>query len=277
MTGRFRNLEVPRADLAERERAEQLNAGRHTAQSMQPAHAGVEIRTGRHHMDEAIEEHRRRHWEPALRLYTRALGDDRRLTAAWVGQVQMLIELGEYHEARVWADKALEIFRNNGDLLAAKAVAHLRDEEFEPAMQASDRAVAAPGSDALRWISRGEVMLKREARRARDCFERAITEPAAIWFDRVAIAWVYLRHEAPAAAAEYARRAVEAQPGHVAPWLALAMSQRDMGMLAQARESYARCLEIEPGYDEARLGLIRASVGPAAGLMARIRGTLRRK
>ena len=31
-----------------------------------------------------------------------------RLTAAWTGQVRMLIELGEFREAKLWADKALE-------------------------------------------------------------------------------------------------------------------------------------------------------------------------
>ena len=39
----------------------------------------------------------------ALQLYTRALGQNRAVIPAWVGQVQMLVELGEYHEARLWA------------------------------------------------------------------------------------------------------------------------------------------------------------------------------
>ena len=35
----------------------------------------------------------------------------------------MLIELAEYREAKIWADKALERFPHEPELLAAKAVA----------------------------------------------------------------------------------------------------------------------------------------------------------
>jgi Flp pilus assembly protein TadD len=44
----------------------------------------------------------------------------------WTGQVRMLIELKEFHEAKLWADKALEKFPNEPELLAAKAVALAR-------------------------------------------------------------------------------------------------------------------------------------------------------
>jgi len=62
-------------------------------------------------------------FEQALRSYAKVLEFNPKNPAAWVGQVRMLIELGEFHEAKLWADKALEIFPEEPELLAAKAVA----------------------------------------------------------------------------------------------------------------------------------------------------------
>jgi len=60
-------------------------------------------------------------FEHALRAYARVLEYNSQNPAAWTGQVRMLIELGEFHEAKVWADKALERFAHEPELLAAKA------------------------------------------------------------------------------------------------------------------------------------------------------------
>src|SRR5579871_5803430 len=62
-------------------------------------------------------------FEKALRDYAKVLEHNPHNPAAWSGQVRMLIELGEFHEARLWADKALERFPRDPHLLAAKAVA----------------------------------------------------------------------------------------------------------------------------------------------------------
>jgi Flp pilus assembly protein TadD len=57
----------------------------------------------------------------ALRAYAKVLEFNPRNPVAWTGQVRMLIELKEFHEAKLWADKALEKFPNEPELLAAKA------------------------------------------------------------------------------------------------------------------------------------------------------------
>ena len=62
-------------------------------------------------------------FESGLRLYSKVLEFNPNNVAAWGGQVRMLIELGEFREARLWADKALERFPHEPELLAAKAVA----------------------------------------------------------------------------------------------------------------------------------------------------------
>ncbi len=56
---------------------------------------------------QAGEERRQGHYENALRLYSRSLEIDRSLVEGWVGQVQMLVALGEYPEASLWGAKAL--------------------------------------------------------------------------------------------------------------------------------------------------------------------------
>ena len=49
-------------------------------------------------------------YELALRNFSRSLEQNPAQFEGWFGQVRMLIELGEYEEALLWADKALELF-----------------------------------------------------------------------------------------------------------------------------------------------------------------------
>src|SRR5437660_7583062 len=80
-------------------------------------------------------------FESALRLYSKVLEYNPRNIAAWTGQVRMLIELNECKEARLWADKALERFPHDPELLAAKAVALARSGDVEGAISFSDAAI----------------------------------------------------------------------------------------------------------------------------------------
>src|SRR5271166_5398920 len=72
-------------------------------------------------------------FESALRLYSKVLEFNPQNTTAWSGQVRMLIELDEYREAKLWADKALERFPRDPELLAAKAVALARSGDLQGA------------------------------------------------------------------------------------------------------------------------------------------------
>src|SRR4051794_14082720 len=85
-------------------------------------------------------------FEEALRAYAKVLEFDPDCASAWTGQVRMLIELGEVKEAKLWADKALELFPEEPELLAAKAVALARGGDTQAALTFSDAAVAAHGN-----------------------------------------------------------------------------------------------------------------------------------
>ena len=71
---------------------------------------GEEIRDEHYFYDQAMRFWLAGEFELALRNYSRALEKNNAFFLAWLGQVLMLIELGEYHEATIWSDKAMELF-----------------------------------------------------------------------------------------------------------------------------------------------------------------------
>jgi len=225
----------------------------------QPRQAGVAQPSAAQYLTMADEEYRWGRFEPALQLYTRCLEEDRRTIAAWVGQVQMLVQLGENREARMWSDKAMEIFRNNGELLAAKAQACARLGDRLAAYACSDASMQVEGSSPWRWEVRGEVLLERGENLHESCFKKALAENSANWFDRVIAARVYLFYRKAGLAFEYARQASELRPDSGYAWFVLGDAQRMLGLASAACASYARCLELRPDYAEAKAALTGAS------------------
>ena len=251
MTERFRRLEIrqPEHDPA----AEQ-----------QARTSGTEVRTAQGDLQLAVESYRLGRFETALHMYTRALREDRGLTQAWVGQVQMLVQLDEFSEARLWADKSLEVFTNNGELLAAKSQACARMRDHRAAMACSDASLQAPGSSPARWQARGEALLAKDPRRTRDCFERSLADRGADWFDRVIVARIYLYYRRAAAGLEYAQAALKLKPSHVYCWYVVGQCQEEIAWFDQAAESYERCAELSDEFPEARTALeaVRSRTGP---------------
>jgi tetratricopeptide (TPR) repeat protein len=243
MTGRFANLEFDDRERDERkEVATSRDRHRDDKELLRAAH----------------ELYRWGRFEPALRLYTRCLEANRTVVPAWVGQVQMLVQLNEHHEARVWSDKALEIFRNNGELLAAKGQACARLHDHKAAMACSDGSVQVPGSSPWRWIVRGEVLLAHEQKHFEDCFRKALLDPLADWFDRIVIARIYRHYGRPSNALAYLKEALEGQASHGYVWFETGLCQMDLGLIAAARDSFERCLSLRPDYREARVEMARS-------------------
>jgi tetratricopeptide (TPR) repeat protein len=261
MAGRFANLEFNE----KREENIELRS---------PAQVGVRAASDApDHLARAIEEHRWGHYETALRYFTRSLEVDRRLIPAWVGQVQMLVALREYHEAKVWSDKALELFRGNPDLLASKSQACIRMHDMRGAYAASDGAMQGSGSSPWRWQVRGELLLADGKRQYDQCFAKALAEQNADWFDRVIIARMLLFHRRLVIAADYFKQAVALEIGHACAWLELGQCQAALGMAGPARTSIGRALDLRPDMLEARRALDSCeSVSFLRGLFRRLRG-----
>jgi tetratricopeptide (TPR) repeat protein len=197
------------------------------------------------------DDHRRRGlYENSLRYFSRALEFDRSLLAGWVGQVQMLVLLGEFPEAELWAKKSLELFKGQGDLMAGRAQALARIGDKTQAMELADAALRQEGSSAYRWMVRGELLVATRDDVDRHCFDKAIQEDGD-WLVPLEIALIYLYHEQPSKAHLRARQAVEKAPDRFYTWFIQGQCEQALGFDRQARQSYERCLELSPRHVEA--------------------------
>src|SRR5258707_11940122 len=168
-------------------------------------------------------------FESALRLYSKVLEFNPQNAPAWTGQVRMLIELGEFREAKLWADKALERFPGEPELLAAKAVALGRSGDLQGALAFSDASIEERGDTPYIWLARGDVLLAREEARADYWFEKALLLAPRDWFTAWLAAPIPFYYDRFAVAFKMIQRAVELNAGHFLLWLQLGQCQRALG------------------------------------------------
>jgi tetratricopeptide (TPR) repeat protein len=184
-------------------------------------------------------------YELALKYYSRALELDKSLVCGWLGQVQMLVFLDEFKEAELWARKSLEMFPNNGDLLAGRSHALCRMGDMKRALAACDGALQQGGQSAYRWLVRGEIMVAQKEQTDGPCFDKAQLLDAD-WLVPLEIALIYLYYRTPAKALPRARRAVEAASDHAYVWYVQGLCQAALGMNPAACGSYRHCLQLSP-------------------------------
>ena len=216
------------------------------------------------HMRAADEQFQMGRFEQALRLYSRALEGNPNLDSAWVGQVRMLIEMGELKEARVWADRALEIFPGHGELLAAKGVVAARLGDRTKSIEFSDAAAASrEAGRSYVWLARGEVLLATRRKNVDFVLEKALSL-ARDWFTTLLVARIYYFYRHYARALVHAREAVEANMLSPFAWLVQGNCQEALAMSIPARDSYTQALTLDPDYEAARVAL--GTVRPAGAL-----------
>jgi len=216
--------------------------------------AAADVRDEQHWLKQADRQRRQGHHETALRMYSRALEDNKAVIAAWVGQVQMLVLLGEYPEAELWARKALEVFKNHPDLLAGRAQAFGRLGDKRQAMGACDQALSQPGESAYRWVVRGELMLINKESIDRHCFDKAAAADPD-WLVQAEIGLLLMHHKQPAKALPRFRAAIEAEPESPFLWMKRADCERALGLADATAESLRRVLDLAPGHPEAKMAL----------------------
>jgi tetratricopeptide (TPR) repeat protein len=211
-------------------------------------------------------------FESALRLFSKVHEYNPKNVAAWTGQVRMLIELNECKEAKLWADKALERFPNEPELLAAKAVALARQGDLQGALSFSDAAMEERGDTPYVWLARGDVMLARKERRADYCFEKAMLLAPRDWF----VAWLGARirfyYQQFAMALKLLQQAVSWKADHFLLWLELGLCQKALGLVGPARDSLGLARQLNPQCSEISLHLARLS---QVGLWQRLSGAMR--
>ena len=249
---------MPRFDRLELESSEQPGRSPGGAATGSPGPDSPQPDGDPQWLRQAEENRRQGLYENALRFYSRALEQDKSLVAGWFGQVQMLIFLDEYPEAELWARKALEIFRNNAELMAARAQALCRMGDPKKAHPLCDAALAQPGHAAYRWVVRGELMLAGKQDIDRHCFDKAL-QLDSDWLLALEIALIYLHYRQPSKALQRARQAVE-KASHIAYcWYIQGCCEQELGLDSQARLSFKRCLELCPKHAEATKRLTQAS------------------
>jgi len=234
---------------------------------------GAPVKDEEHYSAEALAAFQNGNFESALRLYSKVLEFNPLNPEAWTGQVRMLIELGEFREAQLWADKALEKFSHEPELLAAKAVALARGGDLQGALTLSDTSIEERGGTPYVWLARGDVLLARKEPRAEYCLEKALNLSPQDWF----IGWLAARircyYEQFALALKLLQQALEWNPGHFLLWLELGRCQQALGLEGLAAHAYAQARQLNPQCQQA----IEAQRDvPRAGFGQRMRASLRR-
>jgi len=225
-----------------------------------------------HFLEEARTAFAAGNFELGLRFYSKVLEYNPKNAAAWTGQVRMLIELGEFREAKLWADNALERFPNEPELLAAKAVALGRSGDLQGALAFSDAAIEGHGDTPYVWLARGDVLLARREARADYCFEKARLLAPQDWFITWLAARIRFFYEQFVLALKLLQAAVEINPGNFLLWLELGQCQRAIGLVAAAQNSFTQARQLNPRCEAADAALhgLRQT-----GLLARGWGKLR--
>ncbi len=211
-------------------------------------------------------------FEQGLRHYSKVLEYNPKNISAWGGQVRMLIELGEYREAKLWADKALEKFPNEPELLAAKAVALGRSGDLQGALAFSDASIEERGDTPYVWLARGDVLLARSEHRADYCFEKALLLAAHDWFTLLLAARIRIFYQQFVLALKLISQAVSLNPGHFLVWLEQGYCQQALGMVGAAENSFTQAQQLNPNSRAAGEALHRVS---QTGIFARLGGKLR--
>lgn len=199
------------------------------------------------YLQRAERDYRRGGYETALAVYAKALREDGERPEAWLGQVNCLVEMGELDEARIWANKALERFPDDAELLSGKALALAKLGEGEGAMLLVDRAVAKKTPTPYVWLARGLVLLAvNPEQHSRTCFLKAQEGAPNDGFVDLRIALGYLEQREFPRAKEFLLRAVERDSENPLGWYSFGSCCEGLFAYARARSCYERSLSAGP-------------------------------
>ncbi|HUT31611.1 MAG TPA: hypothetical protein VMX13_17605 [Sedimentisphaerales bacterium] len=196
-------------------------------------------------------------YELALRNYSRVLERNTTVFDAWAGQVLMLIELAEYHEANVWADKAMEFFPEHPELLALKAVACARDAKLEKAIGYSDNSVGKDNPTPRVWLARAEVFFERKSPVAEDCIKKAVSIAGNFApVIKLESARLLRKRGCYFDALGYLKDAVKLLPKSALVWYELGCCQAKLGY-SEAAATLKQSLKLRPGWTEPSEALVK--------------------
>jgi tetratricopeptide (TPR) repeat protein len=212
-------------------------------------------------------------FESALRQFARVLEHNPQNSAAWAGQVRMLLELGEFAEAKRWADNAAERFPHEAEVLAAKAVALARLGDHQAALAFSDAALAEGAQTPYVWLARGDVLLARAEKRADYCFTRACSGAPLDWLWPWLASRVHYFHRKFSLALKLINQAMSLDGSQAVVWTQMGRCQFALGLAGAAKASFAQAGQLNPACPDAQRAL---DEWRERGLWSRVAGGLRR-
>lgn len=210
---------------------------------------GEPVRDAEHYHREAVKYWLAADYELALRNYSRMLEQNGAIVEAWTGQVLMLIELGEYPEACIWADKAMESFPEHPELLALKALSYARDARMDQAVAYSDNSVGKDNLPPRVWLVRAEIFLDRKGPIAEGCVNKALAcAGKQIPIIKLEAGRLFARKRNHVLAIQYLKEAVRDLPRSALAWYELGCCQARMG-LPEAVHSLEQSHNLRPDWD----------------------------
>lgn len=222
-----------------------------------PREPGEAIRDVRYFLAEADRFWLAGDFEIALRHYCRALEQNNTQFQGWSGQIRMLIELEEYKEADVWADKAMDLFPDHPELLALKAVANKRNNRLKKAIGFSDNSIGQCDLTPRVWLARAEVFLDRKDAIVDGCLSKAITL-ATQDKDIIKLEAARLLRQKKSfhRAMGLLNEVITKLPKSALAWYELGCCQGHLG-LSQARHSLEEALRLRPHWHATKEALKR--------------------
>lgn len=230
---------------------------------------GAVVRDADFYLAAALERELNGEHAKALNQYSAALGEDPLCIGAWTRQLWMLLYLDEAIEATTWADKALQAFPNDPDILSLKSLALWRNGMTEDARTLNDAALAATRNSANVWLARGAMQIGLNMKSAMACFKHAENAPGMAGLTQLRAGDILLHAGKHAEATGYYRGATGALPDSSWAWYGYGRAQRALGHSAYAHSAFSRACNLSPTDTRYRVAL-RAKPGIFAWLRNRL-------
>jgi len=185
-------------------------------------------------------------WDGAMRLYSRALSASPHLEEAWVGQLRCLVRQEDFHEAAMWAGKAMEYLPKSGAIVAMQAIARAGEGDSTEALALSDKALQMGGNSPVIWLARAWALGRDKEESASRCLRKAVetAQDDVRWLLEAGA--LYLRWEKYGAALEQLQRAATLRPALASAWYLIGLCRLKLGMLAEAEQALGQAVRLAP-------------------------------
>ncbi len=207
---------------------------------------GVDMADPRQVLQIADEHYRKLDYEKALKFYSKTLGLDPNVEAAWAGQLRCLLDLGENPEALTWATKAQKLFPKNADVISARALALARVGNIPEAIAFSDGAMKHEKVGWFFWVARGEILALSGSSNAEFCMVKGRESAPNDWMVLLKVAEAYSRVSQPEKAVPLFKKVLSVQPDLAEVWYEQGKIQMELGFTGEAAFSFEKAQKLSP-------------------------------